>query len=237
MFQIKELIKHGYISINWGYPHPNIHILAYPAQNIDKQIEWLNTLKPSELIPPIEPLFQSDNFIINYPSEKSFCIYPTKKLLNKKLPKNIYNNRPFTRLLAEGTPQLKPYFFDLSILDTYTNDPRYSFESTGLDGSIYISSSKNLPQKDHVFLQTFGYGIKLQNKVYERCVAVYLCYLSKLPPNQQQFWYTKLIRSKKFFIHPEYDRMTRGEWALKLSIFQAFKEELPIKSFYRIRDV
>lgn len=226
--QIKELVLSGLISINWGYPHENIHILAYPALEISKQLEWLDQLKISELKSKNPPIFNSEHFVIESPPEKNFCIYPTRKVLSKRSEIVKYKNKPFTKKLALGEPQLKPYYFDLSVLDDYMNDPRYHFESDGLSGSIYIKKGGTIPKKDSLFVEHFGYGIKLDKKNYERCLAVFLCDLIHLSPNQQQRWMTKIIRSKKFFLHPEYDRESRGIWALKLSIFQAFREELPI---------
>lgn len=226
--QLKEFISKDLISINWGYPHVNIHIQAYPPLEIGKQITWLDQLKIDELKSKKPPILKIKNNIINSLLEKNFCIYPTKKVLQKRIDKKKYKNKPYSIKLALGEPQLKPYYFDLSVLDDYMNDPRYHFTSDGLSGSIYIKQDNAVPKRDMLFVEHFGYGIKLDKKNYERCIAVFLCDLVPLSANQQQRWMTKMIRSKKFFLHPEYDRMSRGIWALRLSVFQAFREELPI---------
>jgi hypothetical protein len=225
---LKDLVLKGLININWGFPHSNIHIQAYPPLPIEEQITWLNKLKLSELKSNKPPIFKAKGLVILSSAEKDFCIYPTKKALKRRVKQSQYKRRPFNYLLALGEPQLKPLFFELSILDEYINDPRYRFTSTGLDGSIHINNAHLVPQKDKLYVEHFGYGIKLDKNKYERSVAVFLCDLVSLSPNQQQRWVAKLIKSKKFFLHPEYDRMSRGHFALKLSIFQAFKDELSL---------
>lgn len=225
--KIRTLVQKGFIIINWGYPHENIHIQAYAPLDIQNQLKWLDDLRIDQLKSKKPPIFKHENFVIESPSEKSFCMYPSAKILKRRVKRNKYPNKPFLRKLALGEPQLKPYFFDLSVLDDYMNDPRFSFKSDGVSGSIFIKKG-NVPKKDAMFVEHFGYGIKLEKGQYERCLAVFLTDLTHLSANQQQRWLTKIIGSKKFFIHPEYDRISRGNWALKISIFQAFREELPI---------
>jgi len=225
--KLKNLILNGWININWGNPHSNIHIQAYPPLPIEEQIEWLNKLKLRDLKSNKPPIFKAKGLVILSPAKKDFCIYPTKKALKRIVKQNQFKGKPFNYRLALGESQLKPIYFELSVLDEYMSDPRYRFTSTGLDGSIHINNATLVPKKDKLYIEHFGYGVKL-DKSYERCVAVFLCDLVSLSSNQQQRWATKLIKSKKFFLHPEYDRMSRGYFALKLSIFQAFKDELLI---------
>ncbi len=62
-------------------------------------------------------------------NESAFIVlYPTPSVLKKIVRPRSYLGRPFSLMLACGCAQLEPRFFDLSVLETYRNDPRYYYE-------------------------------------------------------------------------------------------------------------
>ena len=198
-----SLIREGKIEINFGDNHPNPHIKALKLDSKNTQIEKLSTL-----------------------GLEQGCVYPTKKFLKTVVDSSKYNGKPFSLILALGEPQLNFAAFDLSILEYYRNDPRYYYETDDVRGSISISDkyyrSMRFKPSDKVALQTFGF---CYTKKFNRAVAVYYWYLSKLSPEHQQFWYSKILH-RKFWLHPDYARNTAGYFGEKESIFTAFIEEL-----------
>lgn len=198
---LKELIGENKISLNFGHPHPNPHIKAFEPEPKSNQFEKLNT------------------------HEGLFCIYPTKEHLANIVNKQDYYDRPITYLLKIGEPQFSHLSFDLSVLEIYRNDPRYYYKNDDVAGTIYVSEEytddSQLPEKDRIFLDTFGFSY---NEKFERAVAVYLRYLSHLSPDHQIIWYAKKLDGV-YKLHPDYFKQTMGSWDTNVSIFIAFLEE------------
>ncbi|WP_145328555.1 hypothetical protein [Paenibacillus xylanexedens] len=191
-----ELINEGKISVNYTL---NPHIKQFKDFSIESQINAINTM-PSNI-----------------------CLYPSETILAEEIP-DKYLDRPFTRMLYFGKPQLEPFFFDISILEQYYNDPRYSIFSSDYSGSISYISEQILDERDQILLETFGIGYDKNN---HRVVAVYLRYLHDLTPEHQLRWKTYLLENDDCEIVYEYYQNTiAGEWADNASIYQAFIEEL-----------
>lgn len=200
---IKELVAEGLISINYGDRHPNPHILAFEQESIEEQLEKVDKI------------------------DEHTCLYPTKKHLAKVVNKSKYAGKPFQLMLALGEPQLAFKPFDLIVLEHYRNDPRYSFDSDDIHGSLSIKSpySENgkMYKRDAVFLQTFGFAYT--KKLTKRAVAVFVWYLANLSPEHQKLWFNKMLKGK-YILHPDYAIASMGSWDFKESIFNAFIEEL-----------
>jgi hypothetical protein len=116
-----------------------------------------------------------------------------------------YDGRPFTLRLAYGAPQLLPAaFFDLMILESYRNDPRYEFWSNEAGGTLSVTDaffrSSHMREADKVLLQTFGFGF---DEDLHRVVCVFPIYLSRLSPEHQQIWAAREL-SGEYKIHPAY---------------------------------
>ncbi len=75
---------------------------------------------------------------------------------------------------------------------------------------------------DQVLLQTFGFA---HDEYLNRAVAVFLRYLSDLSPEHQKIWKSKEL-SGDYQLHPDYLRNSMGYWGTKLSIFEAFNQEM-----------
>lgn len=199
-----SLIQEDKISLVFGDLHPNPHIKAFREEPKEKQIEKL----------------QASNL-------EFICAYPSRSHLQEVVNPAKYAGKPFTLRLALGEPQLSFEKFDLTVLEFYRNDPRYSYNNNDLSGSIsvhdkYFESEEMLPS-DKVLLTTFGFAY---DSNLNRAVAVFLRYLSNLSPEHQQIWNAKILKSD-YKLHPDYFRMSiLGDCPEGISIFDAFGEEL-----------
>lgn len=138
-----------------------------------------------------------------------------------------YQDRPFSLRLAQGEHQMTLNSFDLSVLQTYRDDPRYSFKCTDISGCISVSDnfieSKLMSKGDKVYLQTFGFSY---DENFNRAVCVYLIYLSRLSAQHQQIWNGKLLKGN-YKPHPDYVRSSRyGLFPEGISVFDAVCEEI-----------
>lgn len=157
------------------------------------------------------------------------CLYPhEKKLVNsQKLEK--YSKAPYELSLAKGAGQLDFRTFDLSVLEYYRNDPRYSYDTDFIHGQISITDeyfeSESVPEHDQILLQTFGFAY---DDDLNRYVAVFLRYLANLSPEHQKVWAAKEVNGN-IKLHPDYYASSiQGSWGARMSIFQAFVEELKV---------
>jgi hypothetical protein len=154
-------------------------------------------------------------------------LYPRTAHLKSVVKPSDYIGRPYVLELAIGHPQLSFRSFDLSVLEFYRNDPRYSYENRDIDGSICVRDefyrSANMADKDQVLLQSFGFSF---DKNVNRAVAVFLRYLADLSPEHQQIWKAKEL-SEPHELHPDYFRYSiLGDWGERFPIFVAFAVEM-----------
>jgi len=200
---LKRLVRNGLVEvISDAWDNPCIKRLR--AREITKQIEVLKTK----------------------PAERAF-VYPTKKHMQRVIHPRLFQDRPFTRLLALGNPQIEPMFFDLSVLDRYQSDPRYIFQFDGLDGRVSIAEghykSRSMASSDKVILKSFGLGADAKG---QRVAVVFLRYLSDLTPRHQQYWRSHQI-ARKCRVESNYLRRSLfGEWTDGLSVYEVLRAEL-----------
>jgi hypothetical protein len=203
---LSSLIEDETASVVFGDIHPNPHIRAFPDEAKYDQIAKLST-----------------------PKLDHACVYPLPKHLEKVVHRSEYEGSPFTLSLALGTPQLAFRAFDLSVLEHYRNDPRYYYSNNDVLGSISVHDeyfrSNQMAESDQVLLQTFGF---CYDSDFNRGVAAFMRYLSRLSPAHQQIWKAKEL-SGDYRLHPDYFRISiLGEWGEKISIFTAFIEEIKV---------
>ena len=122
------------------------------------------------------------------------CLYPHEKRLASSGKLAAYSESPYEMELAKGAGQLDYRTFDLSVLEYYRNDPRYSYNTDFIHGKICISDkyfeSDSAPEHDHILLQTFGFAY---DDNLNRYVAVFLRYLGNLSPEHQKVWAAKEV--------------------------------------------
>ena len=162
-------------------------------------------------------------------ASSSICVYPTSQVVGSATDIGVYDDRPFTKRLLVGDPQLTPIYFDLHVLDTYYSDPRYLYSFNDYDGSISVSDdyfeSKQMPERDQTLLQTFGIGYDSDRN---RVVVVFLRYLSDLSPEHQRIWHAHTHLDECRMVYEYYQNSILAEWADCLSVYQAIMEEQKI---------
>jgi hypothetical protein len=74
-------------------------------------------------------------------------------------------------------------------------------------------------------MQSFGFAY---DNDLNRAVAVFLRYLADLSPEHQRVWHAKML-SGDYKLHPDYYRNSiLGDWGTRISIFEAFTQELKV---------
>jgi hypothetical protein len=201
--RVIELVRENLVSLEFGDIHPHPHIKALEPAPLEVQLDKITRL----------PLANA-------------CAYPTPAHLARVVDQAPYADRPFTLKLHLGEPQLRPYFFDLTILEFYRNDPRYHYKVNDVGGQISVTTEHYLggqmADADKVVLETFGFAYDAE---LNRAVAAYLRYLHRLSPEHQRSWQAKLLVDE-YKLHPDYWRTTHGHWGGGVSIFAAFLEEM-----------
>jgi len=154
-------------------------------------------------------------------------VYPRPAHLKLAVDPSDYVGRPYTLELALGERQFSFRSFELSVLESYRNDPRYIYENRDIDGFISTRDefyqSDQMPEKDQILLESFGFSY---DENLNRAVAAFLRYLSRLSPEHQQIWKAKELTGN-YKLHPDYFNYTViGDWGEKSSIFVAFCAEI-----------
>lgn len=201
---IINLVKEGKVEINFGDRHPNPHIKAFELESKDSQITKIK------------------NIGLGYA-----CAYPTREHLENVVDISVFKDRPFTLRIALGEPVLNYAAFDLSVLESYRNDPRYIYFTDDVGGLISISDehyhSLEMKPSDKILLESLGFCY--EKDTFNRAVAAYYCYLTRLTPEHQQKWNGKILEGE-YLLHPDYARSSSGRFYERESIFVAFIEEL-----------
>lgn len=199
-----ECVKRGRISCAFASVSVNPHIKRLRDLPIDDQIKLLESEPP-----------------------EGVCLYPCPYLVRKLRDVDEYNDRPFTKKLMLAAAQLDWEGFDLGVLERYQNDPRHHFNFYDHSGTLSISDSDganaNMPERDKVFLQSFGVGYAEDDT---RLAVAFLRYLSDLSPEHQQYW-NSFRHSGPVKLHPEYYRSSYlGEWPEYVSYIRAILTEM-----------
>ncbi len=228
--ELTALIKNRSIDLIYEGDIPNPHIKPFPAAPIEQQLEKLNSMGiDAHLADPEnrgEIVSVGDRTIQLFVVGIGCCVYPTPERLRKVVDWKKYASRPFTLRLAMGEHYLRPYFFELSILAVYRNDPRYRYRTDDITGSLYAVEDEKLNSTDRIFLKHFYFGFDGGGV---RSVAVLLGDLKRLTPEHQQIWKAKMLPgSYKYYLHPDARKGILGHFPEKCSIFTSFLEELRV---------
>lgn len=204
---MRNLIKSQKVDVVFGNIHHNSHIKAFSNTSREDQLKFLEELEFSE----------------------HFCLYPSSELLRSSPESKNFEHSPYTKQLALGAGQLDFRVFDLSVLEYYRNDPRYYYETNSIDGHISIRDeyfeSASMPEHDQVLLESFGFAY---DENFNRAVAIFLCYLSRLSKEHQNIWAAKELKDS-YKLHPDYYRSSiLGEWGTRIPVFEAFTQELEL---------
>jgi len=153
--------------------------------------------------------------------------YPTKKHL---LSLNLHDERPFTKMLLNGEPQLKILYFSIEIIERYFNNPKYLIRDSGYRGTISIKDEFYDEEDilDSEYIQDYGMAYKKDATSKERYVGVFLRDLSKLILEAQYRWRSFLLPDNDNYIvnYGFIKNLIYGEWVETVSIYDALLEEI-----------
>ena len=207
---VRTLVADGLLRTLRSEHCSNPFILQWGCVSVEEQLEALDGERPFAAI-----------------------LYPSEEHLAKTVDRGQYERRPFTLELALGAPQLAHRNFEPMILEQYVSDPRYTFRNDDVCGQIGLRDDATVPDKDDVFLQTFGFSFaaappEAGPRGHTRAVAVYLRYLNALTPEHQTMWKTRQV-GNEFGLHPDYYRSSiQAEWYERFPIHTALIEEMKV---------
>lgn len=183
----------------------NPHIKRFWAHPIPKQLELLAKAKPD-----------------------SFCIYPTEKHLMEMVADGEMRDRPFSRRLLLGEPQLEFATFELQVLSRYAHDPRFILNFEDYAGNISISNehyeSNKTRERDRVGLQSFGLAIDQAQIPH---IVVFLRYLDNLSGEHQHYW-NSFLTDRVPMCHEYYQSSILGEFWENRCIRNAIGQEISV---------
>ncbi len=218
---VKDLVFEKKVSIQSS---TNPYIIGYGHFPIENQIQVLDEAKNYKS----EKLFEFGDVVFTTENcEYPVCLYPHPEYLQNNRDLSSFSDKPYSKELALGEPQLKPHFFEIDVLTRYFDDPRYYFNFDEFGGTIYPKSDREnkqiLKEKDEAFLQTFGIGV---DENFDRIAVVYNRYLNDLSAEHQLFWKSKEIFTKCKILKEYYETSILGEFTNSISVYTAFIDEL-----------
>ncbi|WP_372753755.1 hypothetical protein [Mariniflexile sp.] len=217
---IKELVKDDKVTIQSS---TNPHIIYSSLYPIETQLKILDDAKDWT----VKEMKIGKISIVSESTDYPICIYPSRNLLKSNRDLDEFGEAIYTKALALGEPQLTPKFFDIEVLERYSNDPRFNFVFEDYSGRIsakYDDNQKSLVRgEDNVFLKSFGLGFDENDN---RLAVVYLRYLNDLTPEHQVFWKSKERNRNCLVLEEYYENTIKGNWTSSYSVFTAFIGEL-----------
>lgn len=193
--------------------------------------EKIQIITESEAVNPYIKCFDYNISIqtqIEYVSKRvNYVAYPTSKYL-KSLPSS--EERPFTKMLCMGEPQLKFLYFDAQVLSIYFNNPKYMISDYGYGGSISIKE-EFYHEKEPInseSIQDYGLATRKKAEKKERYVGLILRDLNKLNVEGQSKFRGFLLPNQNDYIINRncYANLIQGEFVMDIWIFDALLEEI-----------
>lgn len=217
---IKKLVIDNSVSIQSS---TNPHIIGFKHYPVDSQIKILEDAK--SIMNNVEKIGEISLSFEN--TEYPICLYPSQDYIKSKRDLSIYKTAEYTKQLAVAEPHLSPRFFEIEVLERYSNDPRFDFKFEDYSGRISCKYDDNdnpiVREKDQVFLKTFGLGFDSHGN---RLAVVYLRYLKDLTAEHQLYWQTKEVTGDCKMLKEYHENTIQGNWTSSYSIFSAFIGEL-----------
>lgn len=215
---IKKLVQDGEAVIQ-SSTNPHIYNFKY------KEEDQLNVLESAKGISErIEKCGSVEIHIEE--TEFPICLYPSKRLLEKR--RDTSNMSYYTKQLALCEPQLKVLYFDLNVLERYSNDPRYELHYDNYRGWIsYIcdeEGNSELSENNQVYIKSFGLGYDEKSN---RVICMFLKDLGRLSDSHQAYWYSYEVGNNDCkMVEEYYANMIEGRWTAGYSTYHAFTCEL-----------
>ena len=150
------------------------------------------------------------------------CLYPSINLIKANL-KSKFRNKYYSKKLALNRICLDYRVFDNKLLLEFIHDPRYSHYQGDFTGSIWYCDEHQL-KSEQKFIPHYYFA--LDKKTKQRKIAILLCDLHELDGNYQKVLKDYELDYSNYTLHPESDKMIKGDWDIYTSIFEAFLKEL-----------
>lgn len=156
-----------------------------------------------------------------------YAVYPSAQHLQTV---TVQEEKPFTKMLAKGTEQLRILYFSVDVLEIYANNPQYTFRDYGYCGNICVNSSADENDPIHSeYIKDYGVAYpRMGPHDRDRAMGVFLRDLSKLNYQAQCKWMGFLLPDQEEFLvnHGFVQNLVYGEWVTKHWIFNSILEEI-----------
>lgn len=217
---LNELVKEDKVSIQSS---TNPHIISFRHYEIDDQIHLLNEAKKN-----IIEYKKFGEIKIGFENtEYSICVYPSPRYLKDNRNLENFEYAYYSKKLALAEPQLKPFFFEIEVLEKYYNDPRFYFDFDDYSGRISCKYDDQynplVRNEDDIYVKSFGIGFDEEGN---RLAVVFLRYLHNLTGEHQILWKSKEKTGKCRMLEEYYKNSIEGKWSFSYSMFSAFLQEL-----------
>lgn len=109
-------------------------------------------------------------------NDNLFVLYPTKEHLATL---NISEEKPFTKMLAQGAEQFRIVYFNVDVLQMYYDNPLYKITDYGFRG--HINTTETADELHSEYIKDFGIAYPTTGFIdSDRAIGVFLRDLSKL---------------------------------------------------------
>ncbi|MDO9078044.1 MAG: hypothetical protein Q7U72_11440 [Brevundimonas sp.] len=199
---VRELVEAGLLDVVRGDFHPNPHIKALPAEDIDVQLSKLD----------------KDGL--------AGCLYPTPRHLRTIVRPADYQRRPFTLAMARGMAQLEFWPFDIRAMEWYRNDPRFEIDANDISFSITIkdefAATMASNDRDNISIDRGGFCYDRDD---HRALAVFARDLGRKPQHHQMEWLPHVLDGGFKLQEDFFASSVLGAFSPGISVFDAFLEE------------
>lgn len=209
----EELVRAGLIEVIGEEDFPNPHIRP-----------WANRRTVDEQIASLAAAVEGTTYGV--------CLYPLNAALADLDAVRQLADRPYKQRLAAGAGQLDVAFFRMDVLESYRNDPRFTFEfhDFGAHASVTdeIYEDESEPHADKVSIRLgFAYRNPLSDdEPIARLVAAFFRDLARLSPEHQRRWETYEVSTEDVKPHPIWLAEAMGHWIDRIGPFDTLFAEL-----------
>jgi hypothetical protein len=209
----EQLVRDGLIEVIAEEDFPNPHIRP-----------WASRRSMDEQVASLAAAIEGDSYGI--------CLYPLSAALTELDEVRALVDRPYTQRLAAGAGQLDVAFFRMDVLESYRNDPRFTFlfndfgARASVADAVYADESEAQADKVSISLG-FAYREPLSDdEPIVRLVAAFLRDLARLSPEHQRRWETYEVVAEDGKPHPIWLAEAMGHWIDRIGPFDALFAEL-----------
>jgi hypothetical protein len=198
---IRELILADHLQLVSEKDYPNPHIRPWPSRR-----------SKEDQLSELARLGQGDYY--------GFCLYPTSTAMRERLRPDQFMLEPYRRRLTEGAGSLELAYFEMEVLESYRNDPKYRYEfrdfqiSFSISGEAYTAPEE--VERDRIVAARVGIAYdlpSLDSRHIRRYLGVFLTDIAKFPPEHQRRWQTyEVPASDDIKPHPVWMDWMMGHW-------------------------